>query len=146
MLRKSLACVAFALLFGCGGSSVSGLATQALMSQIGGKDSLSGLAGSFLSSSAKDSRLSGLMGGADVNAVQPKLTNQLCSMLGGGCQAPLSEDQIAQSAKKVTPEQNAALKENFGSSLGGMNLSPSLQGAVTKAIAPKLGGIVAGLL
>jgi hypothetical protein len=67
-------------------------------------------------------------------------------MLGGGCTAPVSENEVAKGAEKLTPTQTDAVKENFGSSLGGMNLSPTLQSAVSKAITPELPGIIGALL
>jgi hypothetical protein len=67
-------------------------------------------------------------------------------MLGGGCAAPVSESEIAKGAEKLSPTQADAVKENFGSSLGGMGLSSSLQSAVSKAVAPKLPGIIGALL
>jgi hypothetical protein len=86
------------------------------------------------------------MGSSDVDSLTPKLSNQLCSMLGGGCKAPLSESEIASGAKKVTPSQSTALKENFAKSLGGMDLSSSVKGAVSNAVSSKLPGIVGALL
>lgn len=147
MRRYWFALLAVSLVLGCSGSGgVAGMAAQGLMGQVGGKDSVSKLAGSFLESSAKDSRLSGLLSSSKVDAMKPKLSNQLCSMLGGGCTAPVSEGEIAKGAEKLTPTQAGAVKDNFGSSLGGMNLSPALQSAVSKAVAPKLPGIIGALL
>jgi hypothetical protein len=142
-----VASLVFSIVLGCGGSSgVAGMAAPGLMGQVGGMDSVSKLAGSFLESSAGDSRLSGLLGGGKTDAMKPKLSNQLCSILGGGCEAPVSESEIAKGAEKLTPTQADAVKENFGSSLGGMNLSSSVQSAVSKAVAPKLPGIIGALL
>jgi hypothetical protein len=138
--------LALLLILGCSTSSLTNMAAQSLMGQMGGMGSMSSLAGNVLKSSVGDSRLSGLMGGLDMKAVQPTLSNQLCSMLGGGCAAPLSESQIAAGAEKLTPTQADAVKENFGTSLGGMSLSSSLQSAVSSAISPKLPGIIGALL
>jgi hypothetical protein len=146
MLRKSLLFLASSMILACSTSTVANVAAQGLMGQMGGMGSMSSLAGNFLKSSASDSRLSGLMSPSDVGTMQPKLESQLCSMLGGGCAAPLTEDQIQAGASKLTPTQADAVKDNFGSSLGGMNLSSSVQGAVQKAIAPKLPGIIGALL
>ena len=146
MRRNSLASLASSLALGCSGSSgLADVAAQSLMGQMGGMDSMSNLAGSILESSLGDIRLSSL---ADSNVEQmtPELSNQLCSMLGGGCAAPLSEEEIAQGAEKLTPAQADAVKQNLGTSLGGMNLSSTLQGAVSKALAPKLPGIIGALL
>jgi hypothetical protein len=142
-----IASLAFSVVLGCSGSGgMATAAAQGLMSEMGGMGSMSKLAGSFLQTSAADSRLSGLMNADDADAMQPKLSNQFCSMLGGGCAAPLSEDQIAKGAEKVTPAQSDVLKEDFGKSLGGMNFSSALQDAVKQAVAPKLPGIIGALL
>jgi hypothetical protein len=147
MRRHWFALLALSVTLGCSSSGgMTGAAAQGLMGQMGGMGSMSSLAGNFLKSSAQDSRLAGLMGGRDVDTMQPKLQNQLCSMLGGGCAAPLSEDQISRGAERLTPAQSEAVKENFGDSLGGMNLSSTLQSAVSKAVAPKLPGIIGALL
>jgi hypothetical protein len=150
-MRRSAFCIASLVLWltlGCSssGGGLTGMATQGLMDQLGGMGSMSKLAETFLQTSAADSRLSGLMGQGDVEEMQPKLSNQLCSMLGGGCAAPVSEDQIAKGAQKLTPMQAEAVKENFGSSLGGMNFSSSLQNAVKQAVSPKLPGVIGALL
>jgi hypothetical protein len=86
------------------------------------------------------------MKGANLDAMSPKLTNQLCSMLGGGCAAPLSESQIAQGAARLTPTQADAVKENLGTSLGALNVAPAVAGSISKAVAPKLPGILGALL
>jgi hypothetical protein len=116
---------------GCSSSSLTKMASESLFNEVGGMDSVSKLSTSLLGSSAK---------------IQPKLSNQLCAVLGGGCAAPLNHEQISAGAKRVSPEQNTALGEHLGSSLQGMNLSSSVTEAVKKAVAPKLGGIVGALL
>jgi hypothetical protein len=131
---------------GCSSSSLTKMASESLFNEVGGMDSVSKLSSSLLGSSAKDSRLSGLLGGGEAAKIQPKLSNQLCAVLGGGCAAPLNHEQISAGAKRVSPEQNTALGEHLGSSLQGMNLSSSVTEAVKKAVAPKLGGIVGALL
>jgi hypothetical protein len=146
MLRKSLLLLASSAILACSTSTVANVAAQGLMGQMGGMSSMSSLAKGFLESSASDSRLAGLMSPGDVGAMQPKLQDQMCSMLGGGCAAPLSDEQIQAGASKLTPTQADAVKDNFGSSLGGMNLSSSVQSAVSRAIAPKLPGIIGALL
>ena len=145
--RCWFASLALWMILGCSGSSgVTGMAAQGLMSQMGGMGTMSKLAESFLQTSAADSRLSGLMGAGDVDAMQPKLSNQLCSMLGGGCKAPVSEDEIAKGAAKLTPAQAEAVNDNFSQSLGGMNFSSALQSTVKNAVGSKLPGIIGALL
>jgi hypothetical protein len=158
MLRRSLASLGFAVCLACAGSGgpdvaagLTSVVSQGLMAQMGGMGSMSSLAGSFLKSSAEDGRLSGLLGdklsdAGSRDALQLGLSNQLCSMLGGGCAASVSEEQIAAGAEKVTPEQAAALNDNLGRSLGEMNLSSTLKDAVSNAVAPKLPGIIGALL
>jgi hypothetical protein len=117
-----------------------------LFQMMGGMDTVKKLAGDFLQSSAKDPRLSGLLGKADTSAIAPKLSDQMCSMLGGGCKAPLNDQQIAAGSSKLDANQTKALGENFSSSLGSVTSNPLVKEEMTKLIAPKLGGIVGGLL
>jgi len=117
-----------------------------LFQMAGGMDGMTKLAGNFLKSSSSDSRLSGLMGNADASSVTPKLADQMCSMLGGGCKPPLSDQQISAGASKLDADQSKALTENFGTALGGMTSNPVVKEGLSKAIAPKLGGIVGALL
>jgi hypothetical protein len=117
-----------------------------MFQMMGGKDTVNKLAGNFLQSAAKDPRLSGLVGKADTSAMTPKLSDQMCSMLGGGCKAPLTDQQIAAGSSKLDANQTKALGDNFSSSLGSVTSNPLVKEAVSKAIAPKLGGIVGGLL
>jgi len=100
----------------------------------------------LLESSAKDPRLAGLLGKVDASAVAPKLADQMCSMLGGGCKAPLTDKQVAEGANKLNDSQTKALSDNFSSSLKGVTDNPLMREGVSKAIAPKLGGIVGALI
>ena len=113
---------------------------------MGGMDAIGKLSGNFLQSSASDPRLSGLMGKLDTNAVAPKLGDQMCSMLGGGCKAPLTDQQIAAGASKVDETQTKALGDNFGSALKSVTGNPLVREGVSKVIAPKLGGIIGALI
>ena len=117
-----------------------------LFQMIGGTDMLGKLAGSVLQSSASDPRLSGLLANADVKSLTPKLTDQMCSMVGGGCKAPLTDDQIKAGQSKLDESQTKALGENFNASLKSVTDNPLVRDGLTKAIAPKLGGIVGGLI
>jgi len=117
-----------------------------LLQMMGGMDVVQKLAGSFLKSSMSDPRLSGLLGKADAGALTPKLTDQMCSMLSGPCKAPLTNEQITAGASKVDSTQTKALGENFSSSLDSVTSNPLIKEGVSKAIAPKLGGIVGALL
>lgn len=117
-----------------------------LFQMIGGTETLAKLAGSVLQSSASDPRLAGLLGKADVKAMSPKLADQMCSMVGGGCKAPLTDDQIKAGQGKLDESQNKALSENFTSSLKGVTDNPLVAQGLSKAIMPKLGGIVGALV
>ena len=117
-----------------------------LFQMMGGMDTVKKLSGDFLQSAAKDPRLSGLLGKADTSAMAPKLSDQMCSMLGGGCKAPLTSQQIAAGSSKLDANQTKALGDNFSSSLSSVTSNPLAREGVSKAIAPKLGGIVGGLL
>jgi hypothetical protein len=159
MFRRSILSLALALGLACSGSTgmpavgagLTDVVSQGLMAQMGGMDSMSSLAHDFLKTSAEDGRLSGLLGdtlsdSGSRDALQSGLSNQLCSMLGGGCAASLTEEQIAAGAQKVNPEQAAALNDNLDRSLSEMSLSSALKDAVSKAIAPKLPGVIGALL
>ena len=117
-----------------------------LFQMMGGMDTVKKLSGDFLQSAAKDPRLSGLLGKTDTSAMAPKLSDQMCSMLGGDCKAPLTNQQIADGSSKLDPAQTKALGDSFSSSLSSVTSNPLVKEGVSKAIAPKLGGIVGALL
>ena len=104
------------------------------------------LGGSLLQSSANDPRLAGVLRKMNVSAVSPKLANQMCSILGGGCKAPLTDQQMAAGSSKLDASQTKALGENFSSVLGNVITNPLVKEGVGKAIGPKLGGIIGGLV
>ena len=70
----------------------------------------------------------------------------MCSILGGGCKAPLTDRQVAAGAGKVDASQTKALSEDFSSVLGSVIKNPLVKDGVSKAIGPRLGGIVGALL
>jgi len=117
-----------------------------LLQLMGGMDMVKKLSSNVLESSAKDPRLAGLLGKVDQDTVSPKLADQMCSMLGGGCKAPLSDQQIAAGSSKLDASQTKALGDNFSSSLDKVTSNPLVKEGVSKAIAPKLGGIVGALI
>jgi len=139
-----LAVVVFSV--GLGAGAVKGQMLGNLFEAVGGMDTVSKLASSLLSSAAKDPRLSGLLGKLNTNTATPKLTDQLCAMLGGGCKAPLSDQQITAGAKKLNDSQSKALSDNFSSALNSVSSNPLVKEGITKAIGPKLSGIVGALL
>jgi len=67
-------------------------------------------------------------------------------MLGGGCKGPLTAQQIAAGSSKVDATQNKTLGDHFSSGLNTVTSKPLVKEGVSKAIAPKLGGIIGGLI
>jgi hypothetical protein len=129
-----------------GVSQSTGQTIAGLFQTMGGMDTVTKLASGLLQSSASDPRLAGLMGKVDAGSISPKLADQMCSMLGGGCKAPLTNQQIATGASKLDASQTKALSENFSSTLGNVTTNPLVKEGVSKAIRPKLGGIVGALI
>ena len=117
-----------------------------LFQMAGGMDTVKKLASSLLESSAKDPRLAGVMGKMDTGAGSTKLADQMCSILGGKCKAPLTDQQIAAGASKLDATQTSALGEHFGSALNGVTSNPLVKEGLSTALAPKLGGIVGALI
>jgi hypothetical protein len=144
VLGRWLAVTMFSTMLGV--SQSTGQTFGSLFHMMGGMDTVSKLSSSLLQSSASDPRLAGLLGKANVSAVSPKLADQMCSMLGGGCKAPLTDQQIAAGASKLDASQTKALGDNFSSALGNVTTNPLVKEGVSKAIAPKLGGIVGALI
>ena len=130
--------------FGVGESM--GQAMGSLFQMMGGMDTVGKLSSTLLKSAASDPRLAGVLGKVDASAVAPKLADQMCSMLGGGCKAPLTDQQVAAGAGKLNETQTKALGDNFSSSLKTVTDNPLVREGVSKAIAPKLGGIVGALI
>ena len=144
VLGRWLAVTMFSTVLGVSQSTAQTIGS--LFQMMGGMDTVSKLSSSVLQSSASDPRLAGLLGKANVSAVSPKLADQMCSMLGGGCKAPLTDQQIAAGSSKLDASQTKALSENFSSSLGSVTSNPLVKEGVSKAIGPKLGGIVGALI
>lgn len=117
-----------------------------LFQMIGGMDTVSKLASGLLQSAANDPRLAGVMAKMNVGAASPKLADQMCSMLGGGCKAPLTDKQMAAGASKLDASQTKALLDNFSSVLGNVTSNPLVRESVSKAVGPKLGGIIGALI
>jgi hypothetical protein len=139
--------VMMAALCGCSsmGSTVSAVSA---FEKLGGSSNLTSIASGFVNSSLKDPRLSGLTAGKtiDATAATGKVSNQLCAMLGGGCQAPLTDSQLSAAASKVSPDQSKAISENFGSALNSVVSDPTVRELVTKTVGSKLPGVLGGLL
>ena len=146
MEAKGIARIAAIALLAIGVNGCSTTSAVSMMQQLGGAETMTKLAGSFLQSAVSNPQLSSLLGGVDLSAVTPKVSDQLCSMLGGGCAAPLTADQVKAGAAKVTPAQSSALSSAFSTALDTVKASPALQQQVTKLVGPQLGGIVGALL
>ena len=139
-----LALVIISVGLGVGQSTAQTLGS--LFQLLGGTDTVTKLSGTLLQSAAKDPRLAGVLGKVDTSAVAPKLADQMCSMLGGACKAPLSDQQIAAGSSKLDASQTKALSDHFGTALNAVTSNPFVKEGVSKAIAPKLGGIVGALI
>lgn len=114
-----------------------------LYQQLGGAETVNKLAGSLLGSAKKDSRLAGLLGDVDTAAATPKVSDQLCATLGGGCQAPYTEEQIKAAGSKLSTDQKTAVSDTLKASLKSLYSNPMVRDAAAKALGPKLGGILA---
>lgn len=143
-LVKGLALLVFSL--GLAAGSGIGQTLGNVFEMLGGMDTVSKLASGLLKSTASDPRLAGLLGKVNASAATPKLADQICAMLGGGCKAPLTDQQITAGAKKLNESQTKALGDHFNSALSAASSNPLVREAVTKAIGPKLGGIVGALI
>jgi hypothetical protein len=75
----------------------------------GGMDTVKKLSTSVLESAVKDPRLAGVLGKMDTKAATPKLGDQFCATLGGGCKAPLTVEQIAAGSRKLVASQKGSL-------------------------------------
>ena len=125
---------------------VAGVKLYALFQQLGGSDMVSKLSSSFLQKAVKDPRLSGLLGKVNPGDLSPKVSQQMCAMLGGDCKAPLTDQQIAAGEKKLDPNQKKALSDNFSSALGSVGGNPLAKEGVARMLGPKMGGIVGALI
>jgi hypothetical protein len=126
------------------GSMVSGGAS--LFQQVGGMNTVTQLATLFLQSSGKDPQLSSLFKGADQSKLSGQLANQLCATLGGGCAAPLTNEQISAGAKMLSGAQNQAIASNLDTALSSAVSSPAVRQAADNVLGPQISGILGALL
>lgn len=140
----ALAAVSFS---GC--SSVGSMAGGGsdLFSRVGGGN-LRNMAGDLVNKSLRDPRLASLTGGRDIDSAASagKVSNQLCSMMGGGCRAPLNNTELAEGASRVTPEQSQALSEHFDSSLVRASPDPAVRDRIRQAVGDKIPSVMGGIL
>jgi len=120
--------------------------TASLFDQLGGIGQVNKLSGNMMQSMTKNPALSGLMGNVNTTTATQKLSDQLCSALGGGCAAPYTSEQIANAANKLNPEQKAAVSDSFSSALKSVTGNSQLQETISKTLGSKLGGIAGSLL
>jgi hypothetical protein len=125
---------------------LNGCSTTSLIKQVGGMDSIRSLSSGFLKNVSGDSRVSSLLGGKDISALTSKLTDQICSMTGGDCKAPLTGAQIADASKRVNPSTSQALSENFSKAVDTITSTPAVKDAINKTVGSKIGGILGALL
>jgi len=129
---------------GCSGMGSLGTAVN-MYQMLGGADAVSSLSGGLLTSAMKDPRLSGLLGSVDPATASPKVADQMCAELGGGCKAPFSSQQVAAGADRLTPEQQTAVSDNLSKSLNSVTSNPMVRDTVTKTLGSKMGGILGAL-
>jgi len=133
-------------LAGCGSGAASTKGAMSLFDQLGGMDQIKSLSTSFVNNMASDSRTSKMVTSADKSSLTSKLSNQLCALTGGGCAAPLTDSQIAEGAKRVDPATTSAVNDSFSKAVSSLSSSPLVKETLTKAVGPKLGGIVGALM
>jgi hypothetical protein len=137
--------VALAVITGASGcGSMPGSA--GLLDQLGGSTQLKALSDAFVNNAASDPLSSKLLSGANLGTLKTKVSDQFCAAIGGGCQAPLTNAQITEAAKKVDAPTSNGLTDSLMKALDSVKASPVVKESVTKLIGPQLGGIVAGLL
>jgi hypothetical protein len=144
ILGRWLAIMMFSTMLGISQGNAQTIGS--LFQMMGGMDTVSKLASGLLQSAAKDPRLAGVMGKMNVDAASPKLADKMCSILGGGCKASLTDQQVAAGASKLDASQTEALRDNFSSVLGNAISNPLVKEGVSKAIGPKLGGMIGALI
>jgi hypothetical protein len=130
---------------GC--AAVSGLNTaMSIYDMLGGSSVLSGLANNILTSSMSDPRLSGMLSTINPNTATPQITNQLCSILGGSCIAPFTQQQVAAGSARLTPEQQSAVSDNLGNALNAVTSNTTVRNAVVNSLGSQVSGILGALL
>ena len=124
-----------------------GSSAKSAYDMLGGTKGVESLASGFLNSSLKDSSLSGLTSAKNFDSASAttKLSNQLCSSLGGSCKAPFTDQQISSAASNLTSDQSKAITNNFTSALSKVASDPTVRELVTKTVGSKVPGILASL-
>jgi hypothetical protein len=149
-MRKHMTatCVA-AVLVGLGLCGCSGMGSTggSLFSKLG-RNNVSSMASDLVNSTMSDPRLASLTSGRNIDPATSsgQVSNQLCSLLGGGCKAPLNDTQIADAAGRMTPGQSRAISEHFDSSLSRATSNPAVRDEIREAVGNKMPGVVGGIL
>jgi hypothetical protein len=130
---------------GC--AAVSGLnAAMSIYDMLGGSSVLSSLANTILTSSMSDPRLSSMLSTINPSTATPQITNQLCSLLGGNCIAPFTQQQVAAGSARLTPEQQSAVSDNLGNALNAVTSNTMVRNAVVNSLGSQVSGILGALL
>jgi len=97
--------------------SLMSMNSMSIFKQLGGMRKVSSLASAFVNSLLKDPLIADFTAGKNVSpaATSGEKSQQLCAMLGGGCQALLTRSQVASAASKVSPGQATAISQYFSS-------------------------------
>lgn len=119
---------------------------MSIYDMLGGSSVLSGLANNLLTSSMSDPRLSSMLSTINPSTATPQITNQLCSLLGGNCIAPFTEQQVAAGAARLTPEQQSAVSDNLGNALNAVTSNTMVRNTVINSLGSQVSGILGALL
>lgn len=119
---------------------------MSIYDMLGGSSVLSGLANNILTASMSDPRLSSMLSTINPGTATPQITNQLCSILGGGCVAPFTQQQVAAGAARLTPEQQSAVSDNLGNAMNAITSNTMVRNAVINSLGSQVSGILGALL
>ncbi len=119
---------------------------MSIYDMLGGSSVLSGLVNNLLTSSMSDPRLSIMLSTINPGTATPQITNQLCSILGGSCIAPFTQQQVAAGAARLTPEQQSAVSDNLGNALNAVTSNTMVRNAVINSLGSQVTGILGALL
>jgi hypothetical protein len=128
------------------GAAASTGSVTGLFDQLGGMSNVRSLSDTFVNNVASDTRTSNMLSNTNVGSLKTKLSDQLCAMIGGGCKAPLTGNQIADAGKNVDAKTSSALTDNFTKALDTIKATPIVKESMTKLVGPQLSGIVTALL
>jgi hypothetical protein len=121
-------------------------AAMSIYDMVGGSSVLSGLASNILTASMSDPRLSSMLSTINPSTATPQITNQLCSLLGGSCTAPFTQQQVTAGAARLTPEQQSAVSANLGNALNTVTSNTMVRNAVINSLGSQVSGILGALL